>query len=242
MTKLDTSIEKLSIDQIGDLVIANGAHAKRGQALCSMEIVAWLAGEPHGDSPNCTCPVIASFVRSWNDGLPDESREKLLRPVLPRLLNTRSSKAVEARRSYLALDWLIRVHTPEWLSLREDLKEHAATLRGLSPVLDLAAAQEAGPKVRAARAATRADARAAARDAAWIATRAAAWDAAWAAAWIAAGAAAWAAARAAAWEDAWDAAWAAAKADAGKTLAPTVQKLQVSAGELLERMIVVGEA
>jgi len=81
----------------------------------------------------------------------------------------------------------------------------------------------------AAGAAAWAAARAAARAAAWDAGRDAAGAAAWAAAWAAAGAAAGAAARDAARDAAWDAAWAA--------LRPTVVVLQLSALELLDRMI-----
>ena len=60
-----------------------------------------------------------------------------------------------------------------------------------------------------------------------------AWAAAGAAARAAAGDAAWAAARAAARDAARDAAWAAAK----KKFAPIVKKLQLSALELVNRMI-----
>jgi hypothetical protein len=78
----------------------------------------------------------------------------------------------------------------------------------------------------------------------WAAARAAAWAAAGDAAGAAAWDAAWDAARAAAGDAAWDAAWAAAGAaawDAARAaLRSTVEALQTSALELLERMIAVG--
>jgi hypothetical protein len=104
--------------------------------------------------------------------------------------------------------------------------------------------------------AARATAGDAAWAAAWAAARAAAGDAAGDAARATAGAAAWAAARAAAWAAARDAAGAAARAAAGDAaraaagatagdaawdaLRPTVETLQVSACELLDRLILVG--
>jgi hypothetical protein len=233
-----------------------------------MEAVAYVAGLPLSDQPECSCPVIAAFLRSWNDGLPsDAERDRLLKPLIPELIGTKSTHAVEDRRSYMALDWLIRVHTPAFLDRVESLKPHALELRSMEEIADLAGATAAGQKVRAAcaaagaaaRAAAGAAARAAAGAAAWAAAgaasgeaaRAAAGDAAraacghayGAAAWAAAGDAAWAAAGAAAGAAAWAAAGAAARAACGHAcgdaLKPTVDQLQASALDLVRRMIAV---
>jgi hypothetical protein len=103
----------------------------------------------------------------------------LLKPLVLQLIDTKSTSAVEERRSYLALDWMIRVFTPKWLDLMPSLAAHSETLRDLEEIADLAGASAAGASaagasVRAARAAAGAAARAAARAAAWDA----AWDAA----------------------------------------------------------------
>ena len=165
------------------IVLAAGGHKAREQAVCAMEAVAWLAGEPHSDQPQCACPVIGAFMRSWNDSLSsDADRTRLLKPLLPSLIGTRSTKAVELKRSYLATDWLARVHAPVFLSLRDDLKAHAVALRGLAPLTDAKACRAAQPVLDAARSAAAA-AGAAAWDAAGAAARAAAGDAARAAAW-----------------------------------------------------------
>ena len=162
--------------------LKRGSHSDRQNGVCALEAAAWLAGEEHSDKPQCVCSVIAAFVISWNDALPtDEDRNRLLKPLIPRLIGTASAPEVRERRSYLALDWLIRVQTPAWLDLRDDLKAHAATLRALAPVADMASAKAASAPVAAA----------------WDAARDAAWDAAWDAAGAAAGDAAW--------DAAWDA-------------------------------------
>ena len=203
-----------------EIMLMYGGHRSRSDGVCAMEAVAWLAGEPHSDRPRCVSPLIASFMRAWNDGLPDnESRTRLLGPLLPLTINTRSTNEVEDRRAWMMLDWLVRTALPLSLDLKDSLKSHAETLRALPEVTadTLSTTTAVVRESREASAAARAAARAAAWAAAWDAARAAAWDAAraaardaardaaWAAAWDAARAAARDAARDAAWDVAWDA-------------------------------------
>jgi len=231
---------------------------------CIMEAVAYMAGEPWSDSPACASPVVSAFLRSWNDALSDADRDRLLPAAVwvPRLVGSRGDPATEERRAYLALDWLIRVHTPAWLDLVPSLATHAEVLRALPEVVDLAGAQ-ASKNVMDAAGATAWAARDAARDAAWAArspsgrvasvidqtihaweasgdsavasagdaARDAARDAGLRVAWAAAGDAAWAAAGAAAWDAGY----------AGSALRPTVEALQASALDLLDRMLKCGE-
>ena len=198
--------------------LQSGFHETAEKGMCLMEAVAWVAGLPHSDAPECTSPVLATFAQTWNDSLrSDEERAQLL-PYIPMLIGTAGAPEADMRRSWMALDWLVRVHTPAWLDLA-GLGDHATALRDLPEIVDDLTLQQGAAARDAARDAARAAAWAAARDAAWDAARAAARDAAWAAAWAAARdaaraaawAAAWAAARDAAW---WAAAWAAARAAA----------------------------
>jgi len=210
-----------------DVRLTSGSHSPDSGEMCAMEMVAFLAGEDWTDHPACVSPVLAGFLRQWNDDLDDEGRQ-MLKPLLPRTIGT-AGDGHDELRGWLCADWLVRVHTPAWLELA-GIGDAAAALRSLPALRDmqtLAAAQPAIDQARAAGAAARAAARDAAWDAAWAAARAAARDAARAAAraaardaaraaaWAAARAAAWDAARAAAWDAAWDAAWAAAGAAAG---------------------------
>ncbi len=224
--------------QLDTLTIHEGSHSTFEQGHCAIELVAWLANEPFSDAPVCVCPVLRAFVLAWNDALPsDEDRARLLRPFIPRLIDTKTTHAIEQRRMALALDWLARVQTPAWLDLTPSLAPHAAALRALPMITNTATAKAAQQTLNAARAAAgaavRATVGAAAWDAAWDAARDAAWAAAWDAAWAAAGDAAWAAAGAAAWD--------AAGAAATRRLAPTMALLQASAVDLLDRMIRAGE-
>jgi hypothetical protein len=202
-------------DRIGlldTLTLLSGSHEVDSGQMCVMEAVAYVAGEPWSDQPQCACPVISAFLRAWNDSLPtDEERDRLLKPLVLQIIDTKSTAAVEERRSYLALDWLIRVFTPKWLDMVASLGAHAKALRDLEEIADPAARDAAGAAVW---------------DAAWAAMRAARSDSA---AWAAAGAAA----RAAAWDAAWPAAWDAAS----DALKPTIEWLQASALGLVARMI-----
>ena len=212
--------------------LESGAHdPSQGGAMCAMEAVAFVAGEPWSDHPTCTSPVIGAFMRSLNDGLPDAERTALLLPLIPRLVGTRASADVESRRATMAADWLVREHTPAWLRLA-GLTSQADALSALPEITNFAQT----PSLRGPLEAARTEA-AAAGDAAGAAAGAAAWAAARAAAGDAAGAAAWAAARAAARAAAGDAAGDAARAAAWAKLEPTRIELQRSALRLVERMI-----
>ena len=83
----------------------------------------------------CACPVVSAFLRSWNDELSDDDRDRLL-PAdkwVPRLINSRQrfDRDAEIRRARLVFDWLVRSYIPAWFDLVPALAEHAATLRGL---------------------------------------------------------------------------------------------------------------
>ena len=213
-------MKNISLDEI---VLLSGSHKTRKEGVCIMELVAWLADEPHTDTPKCTPLTIAAFLRNWNDSLDNTTRQKL-KPYAPLVIGLTVDDEIEKKRAWLATDWLARVCAPVFLEVA-GLRQHAESLKSLAPLRDTVSAKSALAALNAARKA--------ARKAAWNAAGNAAWNAAGNAAWNvagnAAGDAAWAAARAAV--------GAAAGAAAGEELKPTVVSLQVSAFSLLERMI-----
>ena len=260
------SILEERLPYIEALQLESGGHDAPNNGLfhaCVMEAVAYIAGDPWSDHPECASPVLGAFLRSWNDSLADVDRQ-MLKPLIPRLVGTKESAKIEQKRAWMATDWLARECAPAFLRLA-GLTDHAEALEGLAALTTTKRAVKAQPTLAAAGDA----AWAAAGDAAGAAARAAAWDAARAAAGDAAGAAAWDAARAAAGDAAgaaardvagaaaWDAAraaagdaagaaardvagaaaWAAAWDAAADALEPTVKQLHVSALLLVERMI-----
>jgi hypothetical protein len=236
-----------------------------------MELYACVHGLPFTGHDPSVSRIIGAFLRSWNDSLDDETRQKLI-PYVTRIKDTNDGH--DETRAWMCVDWLTRECAPAFLELTESLRSHAEALHSLSEITDHKTLKAAsGPTAAAwavardaawavaravARDAARDAARAAARDAAGDAARAAAaaGDAAWAVARDAAGdaaraaAAAWAVARAAAAAAAGDAAWAVAGAVAGdaaaaaawRTLTPIVARVQESAFRLLDRMCDIGRA
>ena len=220
------------LEEVERIPLGYGAHTRRADGLCVMEAAAYLAGLPHTDKPSCVCPVISAFLQVWNDGLPDDAtRDRLLKPLLTRILDTRSTPEVEEQRGYLALDWLVRVCTPAFLRLHPELREHADVLSRLAPLRGIA------------------DARAASRAyvAAWDAARESPWgvNAAEYAVVCAGGfaaRAAWGVVKDPEWDVTFNAARLvarlAAQAVAG-ALAPIIAMLQLSALDLVEQIIKV---
>lgn len=216
---------------------------KAGQTMGVMESAAWVAGEPHSDTPACVSPVLGAFLRELNEELDDEERQAL-KPYVTRIVGT-GGDGHDKARAYLALDWLVRVHAPAWLDLA-GLGVEAATLRGLPRTVDRETAEAAGTvaataKSKAVVAHLRGplDASSASRDAAL--------DAAWASCCGAANAIedgrhtrGVTAARDVAWAAAKHSAWAAAKHSESAVGAPfglTITALQTSTLDLLDRMI-----
>ncbi len=83
-----TTIDEAKLRRVKRLKFKSGSHDPPNGKMeaCVMEAVSYVAGEVWSDHPECACPVIASFLRSWNDGLPnDAERTRLLRPLVTRL-------------------------------------------------------------------------------------------------------------------------------------------------------------
>ena len=56
--------------------------------MCLMSLVAFLAGEPHSDSPGCASPLIQTFAVLVNDHMPRAARQRL-KPFAPRIIGTK---------------------------------------------------------------------------------------------------------------------------------------------------------
>jgi hypothetical protein len=206
MTIIETRLTELDTIQL-----AHGKHDTPENGMCLLEAAAYIAGEPFTDHPECVCPVLAAFGRSWNDALDNDTRNRILKPFIPHLIGTRTTPAVQDARAFMAADWAVRTYTPVWLRAA-GIEEEAAALEQLDALTSVELCQAAMPVIATAKK-----------------KAAAAGDAAWDAAGDVAGAAARAAAR--------DVAGAAARAAAGDALAPHVALLQTSAANLYDRMI-----
>jgi hypothetical protein len=57
--------------------LKRGKHTDPRQGACVMELVSMLAGEQFTDRPATACPVIAGFLRAYNDRCTREQRQEL---------------------------------------------------------------------------------------------------------------------------------------------------------------------
>jgi hypothetical protein len=81
--------------------LSKGRHSSPDQGACVMELASMLAGEPFSDHPKSACPVIGSFLRTYNDSVDDERRQTLY-AYAAQVVGTRSPKEVaRARAEYL---------------------------------------------------------------------------------------------------------------------------------------------
>jgi hypothetical protein len=84
--------------------LSQGKHRDPDHGACVMELSSMLAGEPFSDRPRCVDPVIAGFLRTYNDGIDDERRQDLY-PFAAAVVGTRAVAGVQAERARMCLRW-----------------------------------------------------------------------------------------------------------------------------------------
>jgi hypothetical protein len=150
--------------QITEVKLGSGSHESANDGLCFMEMAAWFAGEEHSDKPDCACPVLGAYGIRLNDAMPDDLRDRLLKPLVPQIVGTRDKASEQRRAKFLAM-WAINKVLPIILRLR-GFESHALACekaKGLSEAKSAAnAAYAAADAAAAAAYASAADAAAAA--------------------------------------------------------------------------------
>jgi hypothetical protein len=94
----------MKAEMFEEVKLSAGSHSGREEGMCVMELVAFYAGEPHGDNPECACPVLGAYARRLNDCMPDDIRDRLLKPLVPLLAETRDRDKALKRGQFLA-EW-----------------------------------------------------------------------------------------------------------------------------------------
>lgn len=75
------------------------------------------------------CPVIATFAnRMYYSG--DDAFRRIVLSHTSEVTDTKSTKDVEAKRAWLAIDWIVREHATAWLDIA-GMRKEAASLRAL---------------------------------------------------------------------------------------------------------------
>src|SRR5436190_662565 len=74
--------------------LIRGRHSTPERGACVIEVASMLAAEPFTDEPQCVCPVIAEFLRTYNDSIDNERRQDLL-ALAPLVVDTRDGPKTE---------------------------------------------------------------------------------------------------------------------------------------------------
>jgi hypothetical protein len=80
-----------------------GSHKNADEGVCLLEACSVRAGEPFSDRPDSVCFVLSSFLRKVNDlaFFDDESRTRVLSPLIDSLVSSSASDDVQKARAYL---------------------------------------------------------------------------------------------------------------------------------------------
>jgi len=129
---------------LDDIVLETMPHARRGLRLTFLELVSWLAHEPHSDAPAGVSPVLATYARWFASALDDDRRQEL-KARARRVIGTAEpdglgladdprtgTSPADEERVWVATDWLIRVQAAAWLRLA-GLVDSAGRLEEIGP-------------------------------------------------------------------------------------------------------------
>jgi hypothetical protein len=89
--------------------LSKGKHASPEDGACVMELASMLAGEPFTDHPASVCPVIGSFLRSYNDSI-DERRRQSLYDYASRVVGSRGGQRIQEARAQRLAEWAEEMH------------------------------------------------------------------------------------------------------------------------------------
>jgi hypothetical protein len=84
--------------------LAPGRHSTPVEGVCVVELSSVIAGEEFSDRPDCVCPVIGAYLRSWNDRAAHAERQRLL-PYAVRIVGSRGTKRATRERRDICLEW-----------------------------------------------------------------------------------------------------------------------------------------
>jgi hypothetical protein len=87
------------------VTLARGKHSSPRAGACVMELASMLAGEPFSDRPATVCPIVAAFLRAYNDAIDDNRRQDLY-GLAADAVGTRAPAPVTRRRAQRCLDEL----------------------------------------------------------------------------------------------------------------------------------------
>ena len=93
--------------------LSKGKHSSPEDGACVIELASMLAGESFSDDPASVCPVIASFLRAYNDSVGDERRQDLY-AYAAKIVGSRASVEVQSARAERLAAWRFEAVRRRW--------------------------------------------------------------------------------------------------------------------------------
>lgn len=93
--------------------LSKGKHSSPEEGACVIELASMLAGEPFTDNPATVCPVVASFLRAYNDSVDDERRQDLY-AYAAKVVGSRASVEVQSARAERLAVWHVENLRKRW--------------------------------------------------------------------------------------------------------------------------------
>lgn len=93
--------------------LSAGRHRSPAEGACVVELASMLSGEPFSDQPASVCPVIASFLRAYNDSVGDSRRQDLY-AYAARVVDSRGDCRVERERAERLKSWTLELQERRW--------------------------------------------------------------------------------------------------------------------------------
>lgn len=107
--------------------LSKGRHRSPNEGACVMELASMLSGEPYSDHPASVCPVIGSFLRTYNDWI-DPARRQDLYAYASKVVGSRGSLAVQQARAERLTAWIAELRRRRWTRFLVP-----ASIRALAP-------------------------------------------------------------------------------------------------------------
>lgn len=115
-----------------------GSHDDPMDGVCLMEAVAWLAGEPHSDVPQCACPVVGHIARGLNDRATYNIQRQDLVPYLPRIVGSYDGSSTANRLNAWIVNLFVAGHSMRETDAMKSLVRmvHGGSLAFVAQVLN----------------------------------------------------------------------------------------------------------
>jgi hypothetical protein len=103
--------------------LSKGKHTDPDDGACVMELASMLADEPFTDHPASVCPVIGSFLRSYNDSV-DAVRRQGLYEYASKVVGSRADARTQRARAARLAEWAEEMQRTRrtWFLVRSPLR------------------------------------------------------------------------------------------------------------------------